>query len=367
MNIERNRRPTSFDVAERAGVSQSTVSRALSGSPVIAEPTRSRVMKAAEELGYFVDERAARLRRGSTGTLAVVVICRPGETAGEINPFAYALLGSVCLAASERGFETLVSFQAHGNAFFGHYQEHGRADGLVVIGTTTNEAAWDYFRKLKGEGRRVVYWGSPTDDLEWVRSDNHAAGKLAAEHLLAAGYCRPCFMGALDGPQRQFAERYEGYAAVMREAGLEPVLIVPPKSPTRAQEGRRAARRLIARPDGIDAVFAACDAMALGALEAFAAADLLVPRDMGVIGFDDLLAARLSRPSLTSIGPDPAEAGAALVETVLAQDEGASQHGGQHAGQHAGQIGGQIGGQGEGIRHLRVPVTLMPRASTAKG
>ncbi|QYU66866.1 LacI family DNA-binding transcriptional regulator [Leptolyngbya sp. 15MV] len=66
----RHRRPTSFDVAERAGVSQSTVSRALAGSPVIAETTRGKVVKAAEELGYFVDERAARLRRGSTGTLA---------------------------------------------------------------------------------------------------------------------------------------------------------------------------------------------------------------------------------------------------------------------------------------------------------
>ena len=177
------RRPTSFDVAERAGVSQSTVSRALAGSPVIAEPTRNKVLKAAEELGYFVDERAARLRRGSTGTLAVVVICRPGESASTINPFAYALLGSVCVAASERGFETLVSFQACEDRLFGHYQERGWADGLVVIGTTTNAPAWDYFRALDGEGRKVVYWGSPFDELEWVRSDNHAAGRLAVEHL----------------------------------------------------------------------------------------------------------------------------------------------------------------------------------------
>lgn len=339
MSTERNRRPTSFDVAERAGVSQSTVSRALSGSSVIAEPTRNKVMQAAQELGYFVDERAARLRRGSTGTLAVVVICRPGDTASEINPFAYALLGSVCLAASERGFETLVSFQAQHNSFFGHYQEHGRADGLVVIGTTTNALAWDYFRNLQSDGRRVVYWGSPFEELEWIRSDNHAAGRLAVQHLLAAGYQRPCFMGALDGSQKQFAERYEGYAAAMREAGREPALIVPPKSPTREEEGRRAARRIAARPDGIDAVFAACDAMALGALEAFAAADLMVPRDMGVMGFDDLLAGRFSRPPLTSIGPDPAEAGAALVEAVLGTD---------------------------GEKRRRVPVALVKRASTAR-
>lgn len=334
------RRPTSFDVAERAGVSQPTVSRALSGSPAIAEATRRKVVAAAEALGYFVDERAARLRRGSTATLAVVVICREGDSAATINPFAYALLGSVCVAASQRGYETLVSFQAHPDAFFGHYQEQGRADGLVVIGTTTNTSAWEHFRGLDADGRRVAYWGSPFDELDWVRSDNRAAGRLAAEHLLAAGYRRPCFLGALGTPQVQFTERYEGYAEAMRAAGLEPCLAPTVNAATREEEGRRAARRLIERGEGIDAVFAACDAMALGAMEAFAAADLAVPADMGVMGFDDLLAGRFSRPALTTIAPDPAEAGAALVEAVLNETS-------------------------ENARR-RVPVSLIRRASTVR-
>ncbi len=338
------RRPTSFDVAERAGVSQPTVSRALSGSPAIAEATRRKVVEAAEALGYFVDERAARLRRGSTGTLAVVVICREGDSAASINPFAYALLGSVCVAASERGFETLVSFQARAEAFFGHYQEQGRADGLVVIGTTTNAPAWEHFRALDGEGRRVAYWGSPFDELDWVRSDNRAAGRLAVEHLLAAGYRRPCFLGALNTPQVQFTERYEGYAEAMRAAGLEPCLAPTVNAASREEEGRRAARRLIERGDfergGVDAVFAACDAMALGAMEAFAAADLAVPADVGVMGFDDLLAGRFARPGLTTIAPDPAGAGAALVEAVLDEN-------------------------GDNARR-RVPVSLIARGSTAR-
>ncbi|WP_296717483.1 LacI family DNA-binding transcriptional regulator [Erythrobacter sp.] len=339
-----HRRPTSFDVAERAGVSQPTVSRALSGSPAIAEATRRKVVEAAEALGYFVDERAARLRRGSTGTLAVVVICREGDSASSINPFAYALLGSVCVAASERGFETLVSFQAREADFFGHYQEQGRADGLVVIGTTTNGPAWEYFRSLESESRRVAYWGSPFEELEWVRSDNRAAGRLAVEHLLAAGYRRPCFLGALGTPQVQFTERYEGYAEAMRAAGLEPCLAPTVNAATREEEGRRAARRLIERGPiehgDIDAVFAACDAMALGAIEAFAAADLAVPQQVGVMGFDDLVAGRFSRPPLTTIAPDPAAAGVALVGAVL--DD----------------AGGKL--------RRRVPVSLIARGSTAR-
>jgi len=340
MNGGSRKRPTSFDVAERAGVSQPTVSRALSGSPAIAEATRRKVIAAAEALGYFVDERAARLRRGSTGTLAVVVICREGDSASTINPFAYALLGSVCVAASERGFETLVSFQARAEDFFGHYQEQGRADGLVVIGTTTNTSAWEYFRALESDSRKVAYWGSPFEELEWVRSDNRAAGRLAVEHLLAAGYRRPCFLGALGTPQVQFTERYEGYAEAMRAAGLEPCLAPTVNAATREEEGRRAARRLIERAEDADAVFAACDAMALGALEAFVAADMAVPTDLGVMGFDDLLAGRFSRPPLTTIAPDPAEAGAALVEAVL--DETRSE------------------------TRRRVPVKLIVRGSTAR-
>ncbi|WP_379922328.1 LacI family DNA-binding transcriptional regulator [Erythrobacter sp. R86502] len=340
MNGGSRRRPTSFDVAERAGVSQPTVSRALSGSPAIAEATRRKVVEAAEALGYFVDERAARLRRGSTGTLAVVVICREGDNASSINPFAYALLGSVCVAASERGFETLVSFQARDANFFGHYQEQGRADGLVVIGTTTNSAAWEHFRKLEAEGRRVAYWGSPFDELDWVRSDNRLAGQLAVEHLLAAGYRRPCFLGALNTPQVQFTERYEGYAEAMRAAGHDPCLAPTVNAPTREEEGRRAALRLIERGTDFDAIFAACDAMALGAIEALAAADIAVPQQVGVMGFDDLVAGRFSRPPLTTIAPDPAEAGAALVEAVLDERESNARR--------------------------RVPVSLIARGSTLR-
>jgi len=93
-------RVTSFDVAAEAGVSQSTVSRALAGDPVVSEATRARVFEAARRLNYAVDENAARLRSGRTATLAVVVICRPDEDRKDLNPFTYALLGTVCAAAS---------------------------------------------------------------------------------------------------------------------------------------------------------------------------------------------------------------------------------------------------------------------------
>ena len=117
-------------------------------------------------------------------------------------------------------------------------------------------------------------------------------------------------------------------------------MIATESAPTREEEGREAARRLLQRDDGADAIFAACDAMALGALDAVAAADIAVPQDVGVIGFDDLLAGRYSAPPLTTLGPDPAAAGEALVDAVLSDSEEE--------------------------RQRRVPVSLITRGSTAR-
>lgn len=312
-------RATSFDVAERAGVSQSTVSRALAGSQAITEATRARVLKAAEELGYVIDERAARLRRGRTGTLAVVVIGRQDEPASAINPFYFSLLGSVCAAAAAQGYETLVSFQSDADSLFGKYQERGQADGMIVIGTAINHAAWEYFHELGGDGRAVAFWGSPFDELDWVRSDNFAGGELATRTLVEAGCRAIVHIGTPDSPQRQFAERYDGYRAAMAQAGLTPVLQLVDESLDREAQGHRAIADLIAAETPFDGLFVACDAIALGALEELRARGIAVPGECALVGFDGIRAGEHSNPALTSIEPDFATAGALLVQTALGQ------------------------------------------------
>ncbi len=314
-------RVTSFDVAERAGVSQSTVSRALAGSTAITEPTRAKVMKAAEELGYVVDERAARLRRGKTGTLAVVVIGRPDESASGLNPFHFSLLGSVCAAGAKQGYETLVSFQSEEGRFFGKYEERGQADAMIVIGTGVNNAAWDYFRDLSGDGRSVAYWSSPFDELEWVRSDNYEGGILATSELLDAGCKHVVHIGSADSPQKQFGERNDGYAKAITDRGLEPVLFTVDESLDREEQGRKAARELIASGKPFDGLFVSTDTIALGVLEVFNAEGISVPEDCSMIGFDGLRAGQYSNPPLTTIEPDIDVAGALLVRAALGGEE----------------------------------------------
>jgi DNA-binding LacI/PurR family transcriptional regulator len=335
-------RVTSFDVAAEAGVSQSTVSRALAGDPVVSEATRLRVAEAARKLNYFVDNNAARLRTGKTGTLAVVVICRPGEDRKDLNPFTYSLLGTICAAASDRGYETLVSFQDGPANLSGRYEEQRKADGLIVIGTTQNEPAWQYYRELGQSGMHWVCWGSPYDELEWIRSDNAQGAWLATAHLIDQGFARIACIATLGSLQRQFKERYDGYAQRMAEAGLEPWLVEIEDGLPREEQGRRAARALLATGKPCDAVFAVCDEIALGALRELTEAGRRVPQDVALIGFDGIRASAHAMPPLSSIQPDFAAAGGLLVDKLLAA----------------------IAGEAHDQR--RVPVTLLARESTRR-
>ncbi|GAC1612835.1 MAG: LacI family DNA-binding transcriptional regulator [Novosphingobium sp.] len=340
VRVARVARVTSFDVAEAAGVSQSTVSRALAGDASISERTRLRVEEAARLLNYQVDANAARLRTGRTGTLAVVMIGRPGQDIKDINPFYFSLLGSTCAAAAARGFETLVSFQDSPDNFWGLYQERRKADGMVVIGTNEITPAWDYFRTMRPRGIHWVCWGSPDDDFDWVRSDNDAGAGLATRHLIDCGYREIVCFAQLGSAQRQFDERFEGYAAAMRDARRTPRLIAAEPDLPRREQGRRAAAALIDEGATFDAIFAVCDEMALGAMNEFERRGIAMPDRVGVVGFDGIRAGAFASPPLTTIEPDFEAAGSALVDRLIALLAG------------------------EQADHPRVPVNLLLRGST---
>ncbi|XUU60926.1 substrate-binding domain-containing protein [Erythrobacter sp. HA6-11] len=315
------RKSTAWDVAEKAGVSQSTVSRVFTGSARISAATRDRVLEAAKALDYLPDKRASRLRSGHTGVLAVVVVTRPEDSARDVNPFAYALLGSICKAASQRGYETLVAFQSSPDEFYGRYVEQRDADAMVVIGTTQNQPAWDYFRPILQAEPQAICWGLPFAEAHSVRSDNHGGGRLAAEHLWKQGYRKPVFLGPIESEQRQFNERFEGFSAALEDLGGEVIVVRDTSSNDRFEQGRDAIAKLDEADTQYDSIFAACDFIALGALEALSAKGMRVPEDVGIVGYDGLDATAHANPPLTTIKPDLEKAGQQLVAHVLEQDE----------------------------------------------
>lgn len=310
-------RVTAFDVAQRAGVTQPTVSRALNGSPKVSDETRAKVLLAAQELGYVINQNATRLRRGETMTLAVVLIGRAGESATETNPFYFSLLGSVAAAAAARGYNLLVSFQDSPENFFGQYDDARQADGMIVIGTTQNPEAWAYFRGLDRPEKAWVCWGAPDDDLRWVRSENEGGGRIAARYLLQSGRKQPVFIGARASQQRQFGERYTGFAEELGASGVDAPAIDVDESLSREEQGVEAVRALLQSGQLFDGIFAACDLTALGVLRALTESGISVPERVSVIGFDGIRAGNYSAPPLTTIEPDFQQAGDLLVQNVL--------------------------------------------------
>ena len=215
----------------------------------------------------------------------MVVVTREEDSAQEINPFAYALLGSVCRAASARGYETLVAFQATPDQFYGRYVEQRDADAMIVLGTTQNPAAWDHFRPLLQDEENSVCWGLPFDEAHSVRSDNKAGGRMAAEHLWKAGYRKPVFLGPIASEQRQFQERFDGFSEAIKELGGTVVANPSLTRPDRVGQGREAIEKLAAQGVEYDSIFAACDFIALGALEALTERNISVPGEIGMVGY----------------------------------------------------------------------------------
>jgi len=318
---ERAHRPTSFDVALLAQVSQSTVSRALRGDASITVETRDRVARAAAELGYRPDSRAVRLRGGAVGTVAVVLLTSSELERRALNPFYFDILGAVEAAAARRGMGILLSYQSTPDSLRSDFEQRREADGLIVIGTAANRAAWDYFARARQAGSNLVAWGAPDDSLPIVRADNHAAGVLAVEHLIAAGRRRIAFVGPGWEAHQAFRLRRQGYLDVLAKHGLTPIEVTAPPIDDRHAQGEAAAAQLLAINPAIDAVFAASDTLASGIMRGVQEAGIRIPADVAIIGFDGGFGARQSTPALTTIEQDVASAGEMLVEALFGPAE----------------------------------------------
>lgn len=324
MGRTRSSKPTSFDIAYLAGVSQPTVSRALRGSKSVSLATRQRIEQIARELNYSVDKNASSLRSQRSNTIALLFFEDPTPDGANINPFFLAMLGSITRETANRGLDLLISFQKMEDDWHVRYQDSHRADGLILLGYGDYTLYEGRLEELVEHETNFVRWGSVRDNNigATVGSDNFGAGRLAGRHLTGLGRCRIAFLGHADDHYPEFADRYRGLLAAMAEAGCpaDPELQVD--ALTSEEAGYDALQALLARGLAFDAVFAASDLIAIGAMRALAGAGLAVPRDVAVVGFDDIPAASLTTPPLTTIMQDLRAAGALLVETLFAHIEG---------------------------------------------
>ena len=320
------RKATSLDIAHLAGVSQATVSRALSGSTLVSAETRRRIQAAADQLNYTVDKNASSLRRMYSGTLALLFFEDPTADESHINPFFLSMLGSITRACARQGYDLLISFQQFSRDWHADFADSKKADGIILLGYGDYLAYRDKLEKLVAQGTHFVRWGAVLPDQPGVSigCDNFRGGQAVAEHLLERGRRRIAFLGDATSHYPEFFERYRGYAAALEEHGLvaDPDLQANAESTERA--GYEAMQSLLERDAKFDAVFAASDLIAIGALRALAGRGLKVPDDVALAGFDDIPVAGFINPSLTTIRQDTRQAGDALVESVLKMIHGES-------------------------------------------
>lgn len=318
------RRPTSFDIAALAGVSQPTVSRALSGNPAVSEATRRRVFEAAETLNYKVDKNASNLRRQASKTLALLFFEDPTPDDSLINPFYLSMLGSITRTCAQRGYDLLISFQQLSGNWHVDYEDSRKADGIILLGYGDYLLYRPRLEQLIEQGTHFVRWGSAQAGQlgTTIGSDNAQGGIDATRHLLAQGRRRIAFIGTASPQYPEFLERWRGYAAALDEAGLAPDLALQADAISTEESGHDAALGLLATGVPFDAIFAASDLIAIGAMRALGEAGRLVPRAVAIVGFDDLPAASLASPPLTTVMQNPRRAGQVLVETLLQLIEG---------------------------------------------
>jgi LacI family transcriptional regulator len=323
------RRVTQNDVAQLAGVSQATVSMVLSGTHTeIPAETFERISAAAKQLGYLPNRFAQALKTNRTMTIACMV---PDIT----NPFYPALMRGIQSVSEAHGYDVIAvntDGLAERERHFLNWSLQGRVDGVIGV-----------FRPVVSGGVPVVRIESGRKSVGDIPLDNiyvdSRAGSIAMVHaLVAKGHYRIAMIAGRGGPQRV---RVDGYSAALLEAGGNPDVVLD--DAFNEEGGFRAAQAILSRKERPTAIFAANDMMAIGAMQALRMGGVNIPGDIAVAGFDDISAARLVSPALTTVAQHQHEVGIRAAEILMDR------------------IKGRVTGMGTAVE---MPFTLIERGST---
>jgi DNA-binding LacI/PurR family transcriptional regulator len=303
------------EIAELAGVSVSTASRALNDSPAVNQRTKQLIWKLAREKDYPFRAYMPAGPIGAQATIAIVVPRPQARNARMSDPFLFELLTGVSEAARERDCDVLFSHISPATTDeLEKAMETNRADGVIFLGQSVLHAA---FNKLHANERRFVVWGAQLPDQDYcsVGSDNPLGARRATSHLARLGRQRIMFLGDIEAPEA--AQRYRGYLEALERADLavDPRLHVPAHFEVESAEA--AIHAALNSGLTFEGICAASDLMAMGAIRALQQSGRTVPGDVSVVGYDNVPFSRYCNPPLTTIGQDTAKAGRLMVSKLL--------------------------------------------------
>lgn len=307
---------TMADIAEIAGVAESTVSRAIAGSNRVSTETKKRILQLIEESGYRINSRARSLRTQETRTIEVVIGISESNRQHFSDPFFSQIITSIGDALAENGFDLLLSrAQPWGEGLLADSLAVKRADGVIIIGQGRNP---DALNRYAERHKNVVVWGAKIPGRKYavVGGDNVLGGALAGKHLLRNGRRRLVFLG--DVNHVEVGLRHSGLVTALTGTEVSSNQTLMLSMPFDSASAYEATRRLFEGEVRHDAIFAASDLMAIAAIRALADLGIRVPDDVAVIGYDDISLASYVTPGLTTIRQDTSAGGRALVESILA-------------------------------------------------
>jgi DNA-binding LacI/PurR family transcriptional regulator len=306
------------DIAKRAEVSLATVSNVVNGYRPVSEETRQRVQQAIDELGYTPNLSARHLRHGRTGIISLAI-------PELMNPYFAEVAGAAIAEARNHGFTVLTNYTDGDRE-----KELELVDGFrerIIDGIVISPVRLERQDLLDRKSDvPLVLIGESVYDVPYdhIAIDNVAASHTAVQHLVSLNRHRIAFIGVHPDANRQPAHlRLRGYQEAIAAAGLpyDPTLVTATHQFGR-EDGFVGMRALLALPKPPDAVFAYNDLIAIGAMHAIVQADLRVPDDIAVMGFDDIEDGRFSNPSLTTIAPDKERIGRLAVSKLIARIAG---------------------------------------------
>ncbi|HBK91129.1 MAG TPA: LacI family transcriptional regulator [Parvularcula sp.] len=303
------------ELAELAGVTAGTVSRALSGKGFISEKTRERIRALAEEHNFRPNVLARNLRTQRTGAISVVIPL--GHERGQhiSDPFFMTMLGYLADELTERGYELILSrIIPDDDDWLDNIVDSGRSDGVIIIGQSDQAETLD---RVSSRYTPLVAWGGFYKGQKHcsVGSDNYLGGALAARHLVDRGCRKIAFFG--DPVSVEISQRLEGCKSALFAAGLMDQPTVWPAHLAEDVNAEEIEAFFSSGRDRPDGVVAASDVIAMSTLLALTRKSIAVPEQVRIVGYDDLPIATRISPRLTTIRQDFATGAAHLIDCLF--------------------------------------------------
>jgi DNA-binding LacI/PurR family transcriptional regulator len=303
------------DVAKLANVSISTVSRALNDSKLVSDRTKRKIRALVEANNMSLRKREEVQAKVNSRTLELVIPEPQGREARISDAFYLDLIGAIGDALKGKECDLLIS---HHTPYT--YQDllsitrDGRADAYIMVGQSLLH---EHLNTLADTNAPFVVWGAQLEGQKYcsIGSDNERGGYLATSHLARMGRKKICFIGDVEAPE--VALRYTGYQKALEQQNIKLDQVLVRSADFALDAAMETVENLIEDDVNFDGIVAASDVIAMGAIRALHRRGINVPKDVSIIGYDDVQLAAYSTPALTTIRQDVTKAGNRLVSKAL--------------------------------------------------